>query len=36
VILFWFTDDRAGDCYQETVRKDIVLLFFLILQMSKC
>ena len=27
MIVFWFTDDRAIDFYQETVRKDIILLF---------
>ena len=25
MIVFWFTDDRASNCYQETVRKDIIL-----------
>ena len=27
MIVFWFTDVRASNCYQETVRKDIILLF---------
>ena len=27
MIVFWFADDRASNCYQETVRKDITLRF---------
>ena len=25
MLVSWFTDDRASNCYQETVRKDISL-----------
>ena len=27
--VFRFTDDRASNCYQETVRKAIILLFLI-------